>query len=64
MYNAYSKSYIVEPADGQGLNYNLIKKTPLKFYKQVLEQDVIKKSVFKEQSQPAVMPKIQTQAQT
>ena len=47
-YCAYSKSYIVEPADGKGLNYKLIDKKPLKFYDQVLEQDVIKKKVFKE----------------
>ena len=31
-YSVYSKSYIVEPADGKGLNYKLIDKKPLKFY--------------------------------
>ena len=44
----YSKSYIVEPADGKGLNYKLIERKPLKFYDQVLEQDVIKKKVYKD----------------
>ena len=47
----YSKSYIVEPADGKGLNYKLIDKKPLKFYDQVLEQDVIKKKVYKDRDQ-------------
>ena len=47
-YSVYSKSYIVEPADGKGLNYKLIDKKPLKFYDQVLSQDVIKKKVFKD----------------
>ena len=28
-YSIYSKSYIVEPADGKGLNYKLIDKKPL-----------------------------------
>ena len=28
-YSVYSKSYIVEPADGRGLNYKLIDKKPL-----------------------------------
>ena len=31
-YNVYAKSYIVEPADGKGLNYKLIDKKPLQFY--------------------------------
>ena len=47
-YSVYSKSYIVEPADGKGLNYKLIDKKPLKFYDQVLSQDVIEKKVFKD----------------
>ena len=38
----------MEPADGKGLNYKLIDKKPLKFYDQVLNQDVIKKKVFKD----------------
>ena len=38
----------MEPADGKGLNYKLIEKKPLKFYDQVLNQDVIKKKVFKD----------------
>lgn len=50
-YSVYSKSYIVEPADGKGLNYKLIDKKPLKFYEQVLSQDVIKKKVFKDRDQ-------------
>jgi len=47
-YNVYAKSYIVEPADGKGLNYKLIDKKPLQFYDQVLSQDVIKKKVYKD----------------
>ena len=50
-YSVYSKSYIVEPADGKGLNYKLIDKKPLKFYDQVLNQDVIKKKVYKDREQ-------------
>ena len=50
-YSVYSKSYIVEPADGKGLNYNLINRKPLEFYDQVLEQEVIKKKVFKDREQ-------------
>lgn len=38
----------MEPADGKGLNYKLIDKKPLKFYDQVLGQDIIKKKVYKE----------------
>lgn len=38
----------MEPADGKGLNYKLIDRHPLQFYDQVLNQDVIKKKVFKE----------------
>ena len=38
----------MEPANGKGLNYKLIQKKPLDFYDQVLNQDVIKKKVFKE----------------
>lgn len=41
----------MEPADGKGLNYKLIDKKPLKFYDQVLSQDVIKKKVFKDREQ-------------
>ena len=54
-YSVYSKSYIVEPADGKGLNYKLIDRKPLKFYDQVLEQDVIKKKVYKDKNQ-SIMP--------
>ena len=41
----------MEPADGKGLNYKLINKKPLEFYDQVLEQEVIKKKVFKDREQ-------------
>lgn len=44
-YDTFEKGYIVEPI-GSGLNYNLIATKPLKFYEQVLNQDVIKKKVF------------------
>jgi hypothetical protein len=35
------KSYIIEPHGGE-LNYNLAHKNPLKFYDQVLNQDITK----------------------
>ena len=44
-YSNFEKSYIVEPV-GKGLNYKLIETKPLKFYDQVLNQDVIKKKVY------------------
>jgi hypothetical protein len=44
-YSTFEKGYIVEPV-GKGLNYNLIATKPLKFYDQVLNQDVIKKKVY------------------
>ena len=47
-YSGFNKAHIVEPADGKGLNYKLINKKPLKFFDQVLEQDVIKKKVVKD----------------
>ena len=47
-YSGFNKAHIVEPADGKGLNYKLIEKKPLKFFDQVLEQDVIKKKVAKD----------------
>ena len=48
-YSGFNKAHIVEPADGKGLNYKLIEKKPLKFFDQVLTQDVIKKKVAKDQ---------------
>jgi len=48
-YSGFNKGHIVEPADGKGLNYNLIKKKPLAFFDQVLTQDVVKKKVAKDQ---------------
>jgi hypothetical protein len=38
------KSYVIEPIGG-ALNYNLVKKDPLKFYEQVFNQDITKHSV-------------------
>lgn len=48
-YTNFGQSTIVEPVGG-GLNYSLSQTKPLKFYEQVLNQDVVKKSVFKDLS--------------
>lgn len=42
MYNpSPGKSYIIEPHEGE-INYKLAHKNPLKFYDQVLSQDITK----------------------
>lgn len=38
------KSYVIEPKGGE-LNYNLAYKNPLKFYDQVMTQDIIQHKV-------------------
>ncbi len=41
------KSYVIEPHGG-GINYNLAKKDPNKFYDQVFQQDLTKHTVGKD----------------
>ena len=55
-YSQFQNGFIVEPANGKGLNYKLIDKKPLKFYDQVLTQDVIKKQVFKDRLNTSKSP--------
>lgn len=52
------KSYIIEPHGGE-LNYNLAHKNPLKFYDQVLNQDITKHKFKQDESSPSRRPKVE-----
>jgi hypothetical protein len=44
------KSYIVEPKGGQ-INYDIVRKNPIKFYDQVFNQEIVKHKIKEEETQ-------------
>eukprot|EP00347_Sterkiella_histriomuscorum_P023625 403333949 len=52
------KSYIIEPHGGE-LNYKIAEKNPLKFYEQVLNQDITKHKFKQDEQSPKRRPKVE-----